>query len=637
MYRTILTIFISLFVFNSQAQLSVAEIFTDHMVIQRGEVVPVWGWTAPGDEITVRFQDETVRASADKEGSWRVELPPFTAGGPHTLHIEGSSEQITLTDILVGDVWLCSGQSNMEWIVANSNNAENEIANSDHPLIRHYKVEHTWSREKEQHLEGGPWEVASPETTGEFSAVGYFFARELQKDVNVPIGLLNSSWGGSRIEPWMRIETVKRYLEDDLDEFFAEKERERKETEARLKSKIGALPDKSEFMAAMTAGYDDSSWETMSLPSLWESKGYNGLDGIAWLRKEFNLSDSEAASDIMLDLAMIDDSDQTYVNGTLVGETINRYNEHRNYSVPADVLKPGLNVILIRVEDTGGGGGLFGDASDLHYTSSGGEHSLAGEWKFRIAEIARIEAGMQPNQTPTVLYNKMIHPIIHFPIKGVLWYQGESNAGNAEDATIYRDQFKDMISDWRELWGIGEFPFLWVQLANFMAVDEKPAESNWAILRESQSSALELPNTAEAVIIDIGEADDIHPRNKQDVGLRLSLAARRIAYGEDVIYSGPVAKDASVNDNKVVLRFDHSGGGLTVAGGGNSVQGFAIAGKDGDFVWAEARIVDDRVEVWSDEISKPARVRYAWGNNPDKANLYNAEGLPARPFRLQVK
>ena len=637
MYRSILTIFIVLAVHSLQAQLSVAEIFTDHMVIQRGEVVPVWGWSEPGDQITVRFQDEEVETSAEKDGSWHAELPPFAAGGPYTLHIQGPSETITYTDILVGDVWLCSGQSNMEWIVANANNAENEIANSDHPLIRHYKVEHTWSKEKEVHLDGGPWQVASPETTGEFTAVGYFFARELQKDINVPIGLLHSSWGGSRIEPWMRAETVREYINGDLDTFFEEKEKERMETENRLKSKIGPLPDEKEFNAAMMPGYEDSSWETMNLPGLWEGSGYNGLDGVAWLRKEFNLSDSEAANDVVLDLAMIDDSDQTYVNGKLVGETINRYSEHREYKVPSAVLQPGLNVILIRVEDTGGGGGVHGGSADMHYTSSDGEHSLAGAWKFKVAEISQIVAGMQPNQTPTVLYNKMIHPIIHFPIKGVLWYQGESNANSPEDAAIYSDQFKAMITDWRELWGIGEFPFLWVQLANFMAPDAEPAESNWAILRESQSAALELPNTAEAVIIDIGEADDIHPRNKQDVGYRLSLAARRIAYGEDIVYSGPVVDKARLDGNKVELTFEHTGSGLTVPDGGNTVQGFAIAGKDGNFVWAEARIVDGKVEVWSDNIEKPASVRYAWGNNPDKANLYNAEGLPARPFRLQVK
>ncbi|MEJ2006255.1 MAG: sialate O-acetylesterase [Cyclobacteriaceae bacterium] len=348
MKRILLSLFLTAFIQSGYAQLSVAEIFSDHMDLQRGEVVPVWGWSEANDNITVEFNEEVYTAKADELGFWQAEIPPMKTGGPYYMLIKGGAGEVLFNDVMIGDVWLCSGQSNMEWIVANSNNADSEIRNSDHPEIRHFKVSNSWSKDKAEHLEGGPWEVASPETTGDFTAVGYFFARELRKHVDVPIGLLNSSWGGSRIEPWMRIEVVEPYLDTDLDTFFDEKEKERQE-----------VPEKQELDDARFADFDDSSWDSMTLPGLWEQNGYPGMDGIAWVRKEIELTAEEAAEDLELSLAMIDDLDQTYVNGKLVGET-NQYSEPRRYDVNASQLKPGTNVILIRITDTGGGGGVAG-------------------------------------------------------------------------------------------------------------------------------------------------------------------------------------------------------------------------------------------------------------------------------------
>ncbi|MCA6073758.1 sialate O-acetylesterase [Fulvivirga sedimenti] len=633
--RFILILLFSSTLSNNYAQLSVAEIFTSNMVLQRDQPIHVWGWTGPNETVTVSFNGKSYSALSTADGSWHVEMPALPAGGPHDMKVISSSEEINFENILMGDVWLCSGQSNMEWIVANSNNAEYEINNSDHPTIRHYKVEHSWSKNKEEHLEGGPWQIAGPSTTGNFSAVGYFFARELQKHENVPIGLLNSSWGGSRIEPWMRIESVREFLDEDLDTFLERKEREAREIQARMEEKIRGFENDAEIQSALADGYDDSGWDSIELPGLWEESGYDGLDGIVWVRKIITLSEEEAQSGLTLHLAMVDDADETFVNGQSVG-SMKGWNAERVYNVPASALKKGDNILMIQITDTGGGGGVHGDPSQLYYTSSTGDHSMAGSWKFNVQEARAVSAGMAPNQTPTVLYNKMIHPIINFPIKGVLWYQGESNSGEAS-AFVYRDIFKTMISDWRELWGMGDFPFLWVQLANFMAADEEPAESSWAVLRESQSAALELENTGEAVIIDIGEAGDIHPRNKQDVGLRLSLAARKVAYGEDIEYSGPVFKSAKKKGNEVILTFDHVGSGLMSKSDNGSVGGFAIAGADGKFVWASAEIEGNKVRLHAEAISDPVHVRYAWGNNPDKANLYNKEGLPARPFRADVK
>ena len=330
-------------------------------------------------------------------------------------------------------------------------------------------------------------------------------------------------------------------------------------------------------------------------------------------------------------LAKIDDSDKVWVNGTLVGEMNQAYNEVRNYQVSADLLKAGENLIAIRVEDTGGGGGIYGDPELMSIRSGAFQESLAGEWKYKVGEYRETVA--RQHQTPTMLYNHMIYPMLGYAIKGVIWYQGESNAGG-QRAFTYRKQFPDMIQDWRQKWGQGDFPFLFVQLANFRPPQADPGDSDWAVLRESQSKTLaSTPKTTQAVIIDIGEADDIHPRNKKDVGYRLALGARKIAYGEDLVFSGPVYNSHEVQGNKVVLQFDHIGSGLVAKDKYGYLKGFAVAGPDQQFHWAQARIVEEQVVVWSDKVPSPQAVRYAWADNPDDANLYNSEGLPASPFR----
>jgi sialate O-acetylesterase len=336
---------------------------------------------------------------------------------------------------------------------------------------------------------------------------------------------------------------------------------------------------------------------------------------------------------VRLGLGMIDDSDVSWVNGHEVGRTDNAWNRARLYDVPPSALRAGRNVIAVRVQDFQGGGGIHGDPGLLFVESGGRKRPLAGTWTFRVGAVALDFEG-QKNQVPTLLYNKMIHPLLPYPIAGAIWYQGESNAYPGA-AMEYREQFAAMIADWRRRWGVGEFPFLWVQLANYMAPDSVPAESDWAVLRESQGAVLRVPRTAQVIAIDLGEAGDIHPRNKQDVGARLALAARRVAYGEDIVHSGPVHRRHRVEGGRVVIEFDHAGGGLTSRRGAGP-GGFAVAGSDRRFVRAEARIEGDRVVVWSDRVPHPVAVRYAWGDNPVMASLYNREGLPAAPFRTDT-
>lgn len=617
----------------SAAELRLARLASDGMVMQRDLEVPVWGWAAAGDEVAVTFRGATYTARADASGAWTVRLPPTPAGGPYELTVAAGDERLRVEDVLVGDVWICSGQSNMEWVVADSNDAAAEVAAAGDLKIRHFKVPHSWAPEPQEALAGGEWEPADSVHVGDFTAVGYFFARELRKHVDVPIGLIHSSWGGSRIEPWMSAAALglDRAGLEKIQEW--ERDHERQVLE-QIRARIGELPERDEGLADGRAVWadpalDDSGWDSLAVPGRWEGAGFEGMDGIAWYRTAFELTADEARAGARLGLGLIDDSDVSWVNGQEVGRMERAWNVARVYAVPPSFLRPGKNVVAVRVEDTGGGGGIYGDPELLYVETGGSRRPLAGSWKFKVG-MATVNLDGNKNQVPTVLYNKMIHPLLRYPIKGVLWYQGESNAG-PDDAFAYRELFTGMIEDWRRGWGLGDFPFLFVQLANFMAPVAEPAESSWALLRESQSAALALANTAQAVIIDIGDADSVHPRNKQDVGLRLALAARKVAYGEDIVCSGPVYRSHEVRDGRVVVELDHVGGGLVARGG--EPRGFAVAGADRHFVWAEAAIEGDRVVVWSDAVPDPVAVRYAWGDNPEDANLYNAEGLPASPFR----
>jgi len=621
------------------AQIELHTLFTDNIVLQRNAEVPVWGWAEAGERISVDFNNKTVTAKADKNGKWRAVLPKMKAGGPYEMTISGSGAPISLSNIMVGDVWVCSGQSNMEWIVQNSNDAEAEIAAANDEMIRHFKVSRTYSDAPAEKLEGGPWEVTSSETVGNFTAVGYFFAKNLRQERDVAIGLLNSSWGGSRIEPWMSAQVLGYPdAKGTLMKIRQEQEARLQAAKAKLEEMVGELPEKDAGMDGeqalwAAADYDDTNWRTMALPKLWEDE-LPELDGIVWFRKTIELSAAEAEAGITLHLGKIDDSDLTWVNGQKVGETIGQYNVDRYYEVAPDILQAGKNVITIRVEDTGGGGGIYGEADLLYLESSAGERSLAGDWKYKVGKGSFSISAGRVNHTPTLLYNKMINPILDFPITGVIWYQGESNAGE-NDAYEYRKLFANMIEDWRKRWtNSGQFPFLFVQLANYMEAKDQPGESSWAMLRESQSETLSVPNTGQAVIIDIGEADDIHPRNKQDVGYRLALAAEKLAYGkDDIVYSGPTFKSMKKEGNKIRLGFRHTGSGLMAKDRYGYLKGFAIAGADKEFVWAKAQIDGNEVIVWSDAVKNPVAIRYAWADNPDDANLYNKEGLPASPFR----
>jgi len=619
--------------------LRLPRIFGDGMVLQRGVPIPVWGWGAPGTRVAVALRGRTTRASVDAGGSWHVRLPALPAGGPYELEVAGGGTRIVVRDVLIGDVWVASGQSNMEFLVAWADSAAQEIAAADDSALRQFKVPLTFADAPTADLAGGSWAPADPVHVGSFSAVAYYFARDLRRSVHVPIGIVNTTWGGSNVETWMSRQALGL-----TDSAWAAMVRERQAQDSgqreALRARIGGLPTVDSGLVAGRAAWadpalDDSSWATLPVPGLWEGAGYDGLDGIAWYRTAFTLTAAEAAQGARLGLAEIDDNDVTWVNGTEVGRT-DGYNRTRVYDVPAVALRAGRNVVAVRVEDTGGGGGIWGDPARLFLEVGGARRPLAGAWRFRVGVVSIQSDAQRINKVPTVLYNRMVHPILRLPIKGVIWYQGESNANSFAQAEKYRALFAGLIRSWRREWtGAGRaFPFLWVQLPGFGTPDSVPVERPaWAALRESQAAALALPRTGQAVAIDLGEPDNIHPRNKQEVGRRLALVGRAVAYGQKVVYVGPTYRGSAVRGGRMAVAFAHADGGLVSRGQGGEVLGFTIAGADRHFVRARARIEGSRVVVWSDAVPHPLAVRYAWADYPLGARLYSGAGLPAMPFR----
>jgi len=615
--------------------LRVSRLFGDGMVMQRGARVPVWGWGRPRDTVRVAFDQRRYTAVVAPSGAWKVTLPAMRAGGPHTMTLSAGSDRLTVSDILVGDVWICSGQSNMEFALADASNGPAMVASARDSMIRQFKVPHSWATSPDSDLAGGEWQPADREHAGGFTAVGYFFARELRKTEHVPVGLINTTWGGTRIESWTSAHAL-RLDSASLAKLMADDSVAERAILDGLRQRIGSLPVVDAGMAGgsalwASAAFDDSAWARIPVPALWESVGYDGMDGTAWYRTTFDLTDEEARRGVKIGLGTIDDSDISWVNGVEIGRTMNRWNAPRLYDVRPDALHAGRNVIAVRVEDTGGGGGIYGDSTLLFVESNGTRRPLAGTWKFHVGAVS-VALESRKSALPTALFNKMVHPLIAYPVKGVAWYQGEANADRMSDAVAYRSLFQSMIADWRRAFGNSRLPFLWVQLPNYMTPVAQPGDANWATLRESQHAALALPATGEAVTIDLGEAGDIHPKDKQDVGDRLALVARRVAYHESGLATAPAYRRLARRGRELVVELDPGGGRLTVRGG-TRPAGFAIAGADRHFVWANARIEGNRVVVWSDQVSEPVAVRYAWADNPAGANLYNSRGLPATPFR----
>ena len=636
---------------SASGEVRVPALIGDNMVLQQGNKARIWGWATPKERVTVEIAGTKTVAVTDDSGRWQTMIGPLKAGGPFTLNITASNA-LSFKNVLVGEVWVCSGQSNMEWPLINTNNGADTVAQANFPEIRLFTVQKSTSSSPLDDVKGH-WVVTTPDQAGQFSAVGYFFGRELHQKLKVPVGLIHTSWGGTPAEAWTShdalaslpdLKPILDRYEDGLKALPQRQEEFRRRladwTQKNLYTDEG---NKGEALGYADPRTNTSDWASMNLPQFIETTGLK-MDGAIWFRKEIDLPTSWAGKALELNLAAIDDEDVTYFNGTRVGsinsETPNSYMVQRRYTVPGELVKAGRNVIAVRVFDTAGEGGFGPGKMSIGPVAgnNGDSISLAGPWSYKV-ELqlppkspdwgSRPEAPGPTNQnSPSVLYNAMLAPLVPMTIRGAIWYQGESNAGRAYQ---YRTLFPLMIRNWRSSWNEGTFPFYFVQLANWQAVKPDPGESEWAELREAQTMTLREPQTGMAVIIDIGDAKDIHPRNKADVGHRLALWALANTYNQKVEYSGPLFSSFKIEDDKIRVKFTHTAGGLKTADGG-PVKGFAIAGEEHKFVWAEARIEGDEIVVSSSSITKPVAVRYAWADNP-VCNLYNKVDLPVSPFR----
>ena len=629
-----------------QAKVVLPSVFTDNMVLQQKTDITFYGDATKNKQLTVKtgWNGKEYYTEADGQGKWSLKIPTPAAGGPYEITFS-DGKKLQLKNVMIGEVWFCSGQSNMEMPVAGWGkvmNYEQEIAEAAYPAIRLFQVKKNTSLAPLKEVEStlGGWQECSSATVPEFSALAYFYARALWKELNVPIGVIDCTWGGTPAEAWTSHETLRQVMGfreemDKLERLGFDPNRmeqayseERAHWQSLFTEKDKGMENGKLCWTAPSLSEED--WQTISLPGYWEGKGLKDFDGIIWFRRSLEIPAEWAGKPLTLRLGMIDDEDITYFNGVEIARGAG-YMTPRTYTIPAKLVKAGKAVLAVRVSDFGGEGGIHGKAEDLYVEADGKWISLAGDWKYRIglsltgfppAPISPV----QSSSYPTVLFNAMVKPWTAFPIKGVIWYQGEANVGRPEQ---YGDLFPALITDWRRQWR-SDFPFYFVQLANFMESKEIQPDSEWAALREAQTKALKLDQVGMAVTIDIGLADDIHPKNKQEVGRRLALVALAGSYGKNVSGSAPVFRNYRIKGDKMELDFGQKQDGFQIKG--TTLKGFTIAGPDRVFYPAEAMVQNGKIIVFSPEVSIPLAARYGWADNPD-CNLYGENGLPVAPFR----
>ena len=653
--RSILLLSVLLFTaISAHADVRLPRLLSDGAILQREKPVNIWGWADDGEKITVQFAGRTYSSTA-KNGRWSVTLPKQTAGGPHQLVIKGNNT-VELRDLWFGDLWIAAGQSNLELPLRRvAQRYPDVIPSTNLPQIRQFSVPLIYSVDKaHEDYQQGSWKTAVPENLPDFSAVGFFFAEELWRQYQVPVGILSLSVGGSPAQAWMSETALQKYPHYLAEANLFKDPTYLQNTITKDKAASDAwynnsqhqdigLQDKQPWHTTPAA----TDWQTLNVPGRFHAQNIDFTNGVIWLKKTFELTPEQAKSaNATLWLGVLVDGDETYLNGARIGSIGYQY-PPRIYSVPAGALKAGTNTITVRLTSYTGNPGFVPDktyALDL----SNQKIDLTGEWHYKIGmQSGPIPATTTLHYLPASLFKAKLAPALAFNIKGVIWYQGESNVQRpprlhsipqkliptTSSAEEYTTLFPDLIRDWRKQFNQGDFPFLFAQLPNFMEAKSEPGESEWADLRQAQAEALKLKNTGMAVTIDTGEWNDIHPLNKKDVGHRLALTARKIAYGEkSLLASGPTIKSVKRKGIQLIIQFDNVGKGLEIRG--SSPQHIAIAGDDKNFAWADARADGNRLIVWHNDIKKPVWVRYAWADNPEGANIYNSEGLPTGPFEI---
>ncbi|MBE9462693.1 sialate O-acetylesterase [Dyadobacter subterraneus] len=628
---------------NLSAEIRLPKLIGDNMILQRDQPVTIWGWAAPKEKVTVTLKNKSYKTVASTDGEWKILLPAQFAGSGFEMFLRGKN-QIRIKNIAFGDVWLCSGQSNM---VINMERVKerfaDDIASANYPDVRNFFVQTlTNLNGPEKDFPGGEWKTANPKDVLNMGAVTYFFARDLYDQYKVPIGIINSSVGGTPIEAWISENGYKDFA--DLQKII-DKNRDTAYVSSFKRSFLNTrsqaqVTDLGQVEHWETSAYQPKGWRNFNIPGYWEDQGVKDLNGVVWFRREFEVPEKWIGKSVKLYLGRVVDADEMYVNGKKIGNTTYQY-PPRRYEIPAGLLKSGKNTFVIRVTNQVGKGGFVPD-KPYFMTVDDQQIDLKGTWQYKVGEVYQpLKKGYDKGSLlvrqdqPTALFNAMVAPILPMKLKGFIWYQGESNVDNPEP---YKKLMPALINDWRGQWKNPDAPFLVVQLPNFQDVNYTPSESNMALIREAQNQALALKNTAVTVTLDLGEWNDIHPLNKKDIGKRLALSARNLAYNEkDVVYRGPTLKSQTIEKDKIILTFDHVAKGIT-SKDSEPIRWFSIADYDKKFVWAKARLTGkDQIELSSELLKTPKYVRYGWQDNPEGINFYNSEGLPASPFRTDTE
>jgi sialate O-acetylesterase len=637
----VFSILVAMMALTTKAAIKLPQLVSSHMVLQRNKPINIWGWANAGENISITFAGNIYNIKANADGKWRVKLPAMLAGGPFEMVLKGTN-QLKLNDILIGDVWLCSGQSNMEFPLSIAKNADEEVSKANYPDIRLYTVNKNIGFAPAEDTQG-QWSACNSETARNFSAIGYFFAREIQQRLHVPIGLINSSWGGTVIESWISADGLateptfgkpaQTLAQLDTAAYNATHRPAYALWIKRFQQQDAGTPNGNSAWASPALNTGD--WKTVNLPLTWEFTGKDDLwemDGIVWFRKSINLTKADIQKSVTLNLGVIQNADVTYVNGVEVGHIPEAWGKFRSYNIPPSVLKEGENLIAVKVENYGGDGGFSDPAKSFFIKTAVRTMSIAGLWQYKIGykltNYDRPNKEFGPNNAPALLYNSMISPLTQFSIKGILWYQGESNWFRGEQ---YQNLFPRMITDWRAKFKQGNLPFLYVQLANYHRKAVNPGGSYWAEIREAQSMALKLPNTGMVTAIDAGDSANIHPKNKQLIGHRLAMLAQQQVYKNGVKGEGPHYQSMQVKDNYILVHINRA---INRPIPGTLLNNFQIAGVNEHFYWAKALLLNDNtIKIFAMEVPSPIAVRYAWEDNPSNVNIYSKDNLPLFPFR----
>lgn len=624
----------------AQAQIELPAFFADHMVLQRDRPIRIWGKTEPGSWLRLSLAERVTVVTADAAGNWVATIGAVPAGGPYELSMLTATNTKIITDVWVGEVWFCMGQSNMEWPLRKAASAAEEIPLANIPELRYFKVPYRMRMQACTDLQVGHWSISTPETAPYYSAIAYYFAKKRLVDTQVPIGIIEASWGATGIASWMSPTALAGHpdygpiVNQMANLNLTELQDSVQQAELAWKDSMDSLDIglKENWMRAELNGQE---WPSMLLPQPWERGGPLPVDGVLWFKTQFVLNASQASQALQLLLGVLDDEDQTYVNGHLVGETRANYRASRDYHVPDSVLLTGENTITVRIKDYGYVGGFIGEAEDMKLKQGDWTYALAGDWKYQqgTVDLGPRPRRIGPNTYPTLLYNGMVHPFRRLGTSGMLWYQGESDLGSPYH---YRDLFLQLVDDYRQQWRMGDFPFLWAQLPYFRTPLSQPMESGWATMRESQARVLKRRQTGMVVLIDQGDPHNIHPIGKNIVGQRFAELALAISTAEAVEppHWRPSIEQVKIEGNEVKIRFRQLGEGLRQLGEEETLSGFSIAGANGRFQWAEAKLVSaNEIVVSNLSIPAPLYVRYAWADNPGPLNLFDAKGWPLAPFR----